>query len=540
MFLFSYYVSVAVVTIGGSSQFYSYDVVNPEQEILTSWINETFYERDGIGMDKSSLNIYWSVVVSSIAIGAICGALMTKVLAEKFGRRNALIANGVVNVTGALMELFAKSAASPELLIIGRFILGANMGLSSGLVPMYLLEITPTKYRGMAGTVHQIAVAFSDWFSLLLGLPEVLGSAKLWPLAFGFPGLPAFILCIILPFCPESPKFTLIAKGSRERALSDLERLVDKNQAKLMFEALVKEATLSEEGTGGYREMFSKQSLRFPLFISIWMMIAQQFTGCGAVFAYSTDMFLEAQLAPEIARYSTLVLGIGYFIFACSSAFLIERVGRRCLSIFQLGFVTMSLTCLSLFTWIQKYSTGMWASYGSIGSLLVYMCVYGVGSPIPWMITGEIFPTKFRSAAMTCAIFVSWSLVFIVSLVYLPFKQTVGVSLSYLPFIIVSAVSTCFVYFMLPETKNKHSEEIADDIRSRTRTMHSMRRRSLGRVKATFKRSSWDESEPLILADSELPNYKYCSLSKISNESPPPHETDYYLKDALHRLRLQR
>uniref|UniRef100_A0A915E6B5 Major facilitator superfamily (MFS) profile domain-containing protein n=1 Tax=Ditylenchus dipsaci TaxID=166011 RepID=A0A915E6B5_9BILA len=37
----------------------------------------------------------------------------------------------------------------------------------------------------------------------------------------------------------------------------------------------------------------------------------------------------------------------------------------------------------------------MWASYGTISSLVFYMCAYGIGSPIPWMITGEIFPQSF-------------------------------------------------------------------------------------------------------------------------------------------------
>lgn len=52
-----------------------------------------------------------------------------------------------------------------------------------------------------------------------------------------------------------------------------------------------------QEGTGGYVALFTRENLRFPLFISIWMMVAQQFTGCGAVFAYSTDMFLDANLS---------------------------------------------------------------------------------------------------------------------------------------------------------------------------------------------------------------------------------------------------
>ena len=34
------------------------------------------------------------------------------------------------------------------------------------------------------------------------------------------------------------------------------------------------------------------------------------------------------------------------------------------------------------------------ATYGTIGALVLYMCVYGVGSPIPWMITSELFNQK--------------------------------------------------------------------------------------------------------------------------------------------------
>ena len=172
--------------------------------------------------------------------------LIFRTIGEKFGRRNGLILNGIVNVFGALLELLAKPASSPEFLIIGRLILGANMGLTSGLIPMYLMEITPGKYRGAAGTLHQVAVAFSDWFSLLMGLPEVLGSAKLWPWAFAFPGIPALMLVFILPFCPESPKFTLMTLGKREESKEAIKRLVAPSEVEPMFSALIKEAAFSE------------------------------------------------------------------------------------------------------------------------------------------------------------------------------------------------------------------------------------------------------------------------------------------------------
>lgn len=213
MFSGTYWISVLTVTLGASTQFYSYGIVNPEQQLLTQWINSTYQGRNGVGLNETELNFYWSLVVSSIAIGAIAGASLTRyrgfcflpsilllqciidlrTMAERFGRKNALVLNGGVNVLGALLEYGAKYTSSPEFLIFGRLILGANMGLTSGLVPMYLMEITPMAYRGAAGTLHQVAVAFSDWFSLLLGMPEVLGSEQLWPLAFAFPGIPALV-----------------------------------------------------------------------------------------------------------------------------------------------------------------------------------------------------------------------------------------------------------------------------------------------------------------------------------------------------------
>uniref|UniRef100_A0A8L8K178 MFS domain-containing protein n=1 Tax=Heligmosomoides polygyrus TaxID=6339 RepID=A0A8L8K178_HELPZ len=434
---FRYYISVITVILGGSAQFYSYGIVNPAQRLLTSWINSTYIERYGYPLTLTELNILWSFVVSSIAVGAILGAALTGVTAEKLGRRNGLIVNGMLNVLGAICELFSKWFKLPELLIVGRFIFGVNMGLTSGLVPMYLMEITPMKHRGQAGTLHQVgilwltiatplnrkrikvAVAFSDWFSLLIGLPEVLGNEELWPLAFALPGLPALALCVVLPFCPESPKYTLITLGQRDTS-----------------------------NTGTLRKLFTSAELRVPLVMSILVMIAQQFTGCTAVFAYSTEMFLDAKLSPEIARLSTLGIGIVYFLFACTAPFLIEKVGAMLLSGHSRFFFEFQIS---------------WARYGTIAALVMYMCVYGVGSPIPWIITSEMFT-----------------------------QQLVGVPLSYLPFIVVISISITIMYYLLPETRDHSVEDIVSEVRRRTRTV------STGRPWEANRLSSRDELQRLL------------------------------------------
>ena len=68
-----------------------------------------------------------------------------------------LMANVLAFVAAAFMGL-SKVAASWEMLIAGRFIVGLYSGLSTGFVPMYVGEIAPTSLRGALGTLHQLGV----------------------------------------------------------------------------------------------------------------------------------------------------------------------------------------------------------------------------------------------------------------------------------------------------------------------------------------------------------------------------------------------
>jgi MFS family permease len=106
---------------------YSYAIVNPVQQLMQTWINQTYIDRTNQSMSIAELDNYWSFLVSSIAIGAIVGSMLAGYLA-RFGPKYALILNALVNIAAALCEGTAKSFQSPELLIVGRIILGTNIG----------------------------------------------------------------------------------------------------------------------------------------------------------------------------------------------------------------------------------------------------------------------------------------------------------------------------------------------------------------------------------------------------------------------------
>lgn len=89
----------------------------------------------------------------------------------------------------------------------------------------------------------------------------------------------------------------------------------------------------------------------------------------------------------KAARFSTLAVGVAYFLFACSAPLLIERIGRRALSLFQLTFCTVALVLLSIFTWIQTNSNVSACSFLEFWSIYQYDTV----GPKIWTTTNYKF-----------------------------------------------------------------------------------------------------------------------------------------------------
>lgn len=54
----------------------------------------------------------------------------------------------------------------------------------------------------------------------MFGLDSIMGNQDLWPLLLSVLFIPALLQCVLLPFCPESPRFLLINRNEENRAKS--------------------------------------------------------------------------------------------------------------------------------------------------------------------------------------------------------------------------------------------------------------------------------------------------------------------------------
>ena len=170
------------------------------------------------------------------------------------------------------------------MIIIGRFIIGLNCGLNSGLCPMYINEIAPVRIRGSIGVLFQLGVTFSIMLSQILGLPEIFGNESLWPLLLGLTGLFSVLQLATLPFCPESPRFLLIKKNKLEEAERVVQDLRGTSNVKQEIEDMVNEANMEKSiEKFSILQLFSAKALILPTVISIVLHLSQQLSGINAV-----------------------------------------------------------------------------------------------------------------------------------------------------------------------------------------------------------------------------------------------------------------
>lgn len=178
----------------------------------------------------------------------------------------------------------SKPVKSYEMIIAGRFLIGLNCGLNSGLCPMYINELAPVDIRGSIGVLFQLGATFSIMLSQILGLPDVFGNEKLWPLLLGLTGLFSVFQLATLPFCPESPRFLLIKRDLQVEAELILRDLRGTGDVKQEIDDMINEAN-SEKNIKKFSiiQLFSTRALILPTMISIVLHLSQQLSGINAV-----------------------------------------------------------------------------------------------------------------------------------------------------------------------------------------------------------------------------------------------------------------
>lgn len=105
------------------------------------------------------------------------------------------------------------------MLFIGRFIVGVASGLITSILPMYLAEIAPVKWRGSVGTLPCLGVICGVVFGQIISLPELFGTKEMWHYSLSFFVVFIVATIIVYPWILESPKYLYVIAGEKENAI---------------------------------------------------------------------------------------------------------------------------------------------------------------------------------------------------------------------------------------------------------------------------------------------------------------------------------
>ncbi|XP_035984464.1 solute carrier family 2, facilitated glucose transporter member 2 [Fundulus heteroclitus] len=467
--------AIAVFTAAlGSLQYgYSLGVINAPQKVIEKhyalslgvWSERSALLENGTDGDGSSEEIkhpsvimYWSLSVAIFSIGGMVSSFLVGFIGDLKGRvKGMLMINFLAVAAGLLMGL--SRMWKPHIMVIsGRAIMGFYCGLTSGLVPMYIGEIAPKAYRGALGTLHQLAIVIGILLSQVIGLDFVLGNDEMWHVLLGLSGAPAILQTLMLPLCPESPRYLYILLGKEQEARKSLHRLKGAYDPSADLEEMRREKEEADrEPRVSIRSLIFSSVYRQQLIVALMMHLSQQLSGINAIFYYSTAIFAQAGVSQPV--YATIGVGVINTIFTLVSVALVDRTGRRTLTLVGLG--GMCCCAVAMTVGLKFQNDFSWMSYVSMVSIFLFVSFFEIGpGPIPWFIVAELFSQGPRPAAIALAGCCNWTSNFIIGMTF-PYIQAWLDCYVFVLFAVLLLGFTIFIYLRVPETKGKTFEEIA-------------------------------------------------------------------------------
>jgi MFS transporter, putative metabolite:H+ symporter len=333
-----------------------------------------FFDLFIVGFIMSAVGPAWgltygqtAIVLLSAGVGAIFGALVFGVAADRFGRKGALIA-GIV-ICGISSGLIGFTPDGDWLTLAAlRFFVGVGVGGSAAPAVALVVELTPTRVRTVVASAMNIPA----------GLGVVLAAAAtaaLLPLIgwrglalVGFAPLVLALACWIV--LPESLRW-LVASGRHGSVASAVQPPV---------------GTLA-----GVLELLQSPR-RFWLIVLAWIGIST--AGYGVVLWGPTIIALLLEKSPQEAAALFGAVGISALAGRAAFSILPQLYGRKlCGQIMGLG-AALALACAALFGELEIAGVSVF-----LAMVIVAAFFYDGGAANLAPYAAEIYPVRLAARA---------------------------------------------------------------------------------------------------------------------------------------------
>jgi SP family galactose:H+ symporter-like MFS transporter len=406
------------------------------------------------------------VVTSWVTLGALIGALAAGELADGIGRKRTVLIAGAMFTVGSLVQALAPDTI---VLVAGRLVIGAGVGVAAVAAPLYAAELAPTNLRGRFVSAYQLAITIGIFLAYLVD--GWLSRSDSWRIMLGASAVPGLLLLGVALLAPASPRW-LMMKGRRKEAAAELTKIRPGVDFKPRLDAI--ENALRQEGDrASWGEVFRREWRR-PLLIGVGLAVFQQITGINAIIYYADQIFASAGFITQSSQTTVTTWAIGgvNVVATLIAIAYIDRLGRRKLLLTGLVGMAISLIVVGIaFRFIGDAAVGATAADAGTGpsttgivtlvALVGFIICFAFSmGPVVWTVINEIFPGHIRGRAVAVATAVNWGSAFLVSQFFLTVIGAIGNSLTFWLFAVFCVIAWVWIYFRVPETKGQSLEQI--------------------------------------------------------------------------------
>jgi len=417
---------------------------------------------NGIEEDFDPSTLVIEIITSWVTLGAMVGALLAGVLADRLGRRFTLMLAAGIFVVGTLLEALAPGTV---VLVIGRLVLGAGVGIASVAGPLYGAENAAARDRGRMVSLYQMAVTVGIF--LAYWADYLLIESSSWRLMLGISAVPAVLL--VLAILPLRDSATWYVRAGR---LDDAEDVVRRAEPEVDAPGRVREIAdvLTSEVQASWREVFSAR-WRKPLVVAAGLAVLQQLTGINAVIYYANTIFAAAGFeSPTQQSLATLWAVGGVNVVATLVAvFWVDRFGRKpLLTIGSWGMLLSLLLVAGAFLRLDQVTASDTASgqptnagYLALVGMVTFIASFAFSlGPVVWTVINEVFPAQARGKGVATATALNWLAAWLVTQFFLTVVEWTSTSGAFLIFAFFCAVTLWFTARFVPETKGRTLEQV--------------------------------------------------------------------------------
>ncbi|KAK4689669.1 hypothetical protein P7C73_g435, partial [Tremellales sp. Uapishka_1] len=465
------YTIVAIATTGFS--LFGYDQGLMSGIIASKQFNREFPATRQADASDVHAGTIQGTVTSCYEVGCFFGAMVAYFIGERMGRRRMMLSGAVVMIIGTIIQVTAFGPGDLSgrgnvggfvQFIIGRVITGVGNGANTATIPSWVAETSKAHNRGFlicieASTVA-VGTAIAYWIDFGLSFIDTSVS---WRFPTAFQLVFVFILIAGVLVLPESPRW-LIAHGHEAEglrvvsalngtAIDDPASIIEKNK---IVDTLAQQAGIKAARNRDILKGGKQQHLRRAL-VGASTQLFQQLGGCNAVIYYSSVLFEnQIGLPTQLSLILGGVLSIVYALFALTSFFLVERVGRR--KLFLIGTVGQGISMFITFGCLlpMTASDGKGAAVG----LFLFIAFFGATwLPLPWLYPAELNSMAVRTQANAISTMTNWLSNFLVVQTLPTMTASIG-AYTFLLFAIANVIFLPIIWIYYPETSGRTLEEL--------------------------------------------------------------------------------